>query len=69
MGVRVYEKGNFYCEETGKDSSESELLDGDCVAVIFDRNGRAGVVTSDCYNEFIHWISDDEDEKYRVERT
>lgn len=67
-GIKVFEKGCFYCEKTDTEISERELLDCDVEYVVFDRSGSVGVVTHDCYSVFIHWIDGDSDEKYRVEK-
>jgi len=69
MDIKVFKKGNFYCEETGSDLTEQEIDDSDVEYIVFDRRGIVGVVTCDCYNQFTHWIDNDSDDRYRVERT
>lgn len=68
MSIKVFEKGNFYSESDDKEYSTREIHDGDWGCVIFDRKGRVGIIEHSCYEDFIHWIKDDDDEKYLVIR-
>ena len=67
--IKVFEKRESYCEKTDTYLLETEVIDSDDERVIIFRDGDVGVITADCYNEFVHRISNDDDEKYRVERT
>ena len=66
---KVYEKGTFYRENTEEEFDEEEFIDGECSWASMVRDGSIVITSVGAYGVCdLHWIENDNDESYRVER-